>query len=281
MKYQSNKDSDLFSFLLSSLRECSKTKIRKWLKSGRICVENQKITNPNHPIKKGQWVTLNKKEEKLIGKLKVVYQDKEVIVINKPYGLLSVASKDPKEPNVHAILKHFFRPKRVYVVHRLDKNTSGLIVFALSLKSLEDLKKQLKDHLIQRTYIAIVEGEVKKQRGSWESYLYEDSQYRVHSSHNKKKGKKAVTHYQVVAKNKNYTKLLIHLETGKKNQIRVHCQEAGFPILGDKKYGSQTKWTKRLYLHAHKLSFNSSCKKKEMSFISPIPGCFKQYFPLS
>ena len=136
----------------------------------------------------------------------------------------------------------------------------------------------LEKRLIKREYRAIIEGSLNKKTGTWKSYLYEDQSFKVHSTDDASKGKRAITHYEVLASTKKYSYLRLNLESGRKNQIRVHCQDAGHPIIGDTKYGAVSDPLKRLCLHAHKLTFQHPISGKTMTFESPVPKEYSKLF---
>jgi 23S rRNA pseudouridine1911/1915/1917 synthase len=154
-------------------------------------------------------------------------------------------------------------------VHRLDQGTSGVMLFVYNEKAQGHMKKQFEEHSIVRIYLGLIEGNLPSPSGTWESNLREDDAYFVRSSPH---GEKAITHYEVVAKRKKSSLVRFALETGKKNQIRVHTSEAGHPIVGDKKYGAKTNPYKRLCLHAHFLSFEHPATGKRLAFTSPLPS---------
>lgn len=268
----------LIDCLAQMAPDSSKTTLRSWLKDGRVAVDGQTIKNGSTLIQAGQEVTVGAKT-RTVSNLKIYYEDKHCIVIEKPSGLLSVAAAFETDKTVHSLLKDHFRPNKVFVVHRLDQDTSGIMLFALSEQAYDLFKKDFETHDIERVYIGIVEGQVFPAVGTWRSYLYEDSNYVVHSTQNSTEGRLAVTHYEAIAMNKKRTLLRITLETGRKNQIRVHCQEARFPIVGDKKYGAQTNPIKRICLHAHVLGFHHPITKKWMRFESQVPDEMLQLVP--
>ena len=206
----------------------------------------------------------------------ILYEDDDLVVVEKPSGLLSVSAAFEKEETAHALLKVHFYPRKVYIVHRLDQDTSGVMLFALNEVSCEKLKAQFEAHAIERAYTAIVEGHVDKLSGTWESYQFEDKQYKVHETDEAGKGRLAITHFKTLAATKRYSLLQFRLETGRKNQIRVHCAAADHPIAGDKKYGAKTNPLKRLSLHAHLLAFQHPISRKKMHFEAPPPEPFSR-----
>ncbi len=254
--------------------DSSKATLRSWIKEGRILINEIPAQRSNDEIEDDALISLAAKPQRMPQGLKVVYQDRDVIAVEKPCGLLSVATNFETKKTVHAILKDHFRPKRVHVVHRLDQDTSGVLIFALNEPMRDQLKVIFEKHEIDRQYEAIVEGYVAEPKGRWESYLYEDAAYRVHSTQDPTGGEHAVTLFERLGILPNYTHLQLTLHTGKKNQIRVHCSDAGHPVAGDKKYGAQTDPAKRVLLHARRLSFLHPLTKKRLSFESPLPESF-------
>lgn len=266
--------SSLMDALALLFPKSSKTTLRSWIKEGRVLVDSIPVILPQHQVKVGQAIELSARKKYLPNGLSILYEDRDIIVVDKPAGLLSVASNFQKDLTVHAFLKNYYHPRRVHVVHRLDQDTSGVMLFALNEHALESLKKTFEVHDIERIYIAVVEGHFEKPTGTWRSFLFEDKTYRVHASRDESEGEEAITHYKLLQKSKKFSLLELKLETGKKNQIRVHCQEAGHAVVGDKKYGSRSNPIKRLCLHAHSLAFNHPISKRKMKFESPVPVSF-------
>ena len=273
MKYTAEQDMPLLEALTQLSPQSSKTTLRSWIKEGRIQVDQIPVTQSNWTVMQGQTVNVSQKKKFTTEGMRIIYEDRDIVVIDKPTGLLSVSTLFEKEQTAHAILKSYYR-QRIYVVHRLDQETSGVMIFAFNEIACERLKEIFEKHEIQRSYAAIVEGQMKSSSGTWHSYLYEDSQYVVHSTDHPNSGEEAITHYKTIATHKRYSWLNLTLETGRKNQIRVHCQEAGHPVVGDKKYGAQTNAIKRLALHAYLLAFQHPITKKKIRFESPVPQEF-------
>jgi len=204
-------------------------------------------------------------------------------VIKKPAGLLTVSTIHERERTVYAYLRRYLKvhsPKqKVYVVHRLDKFASGVLVFAKSEPVQSMLKHLFKRHDIQRKYWAVVEGKLEKRSGSVRSCLAPDRLGRMHSTDDKKRGKPAVTHYRVIRRLKDATALEVTLETGRRNQIRVHLSEQGHPIVGDRAYGASENPFGRLLLHAFYLGFVHPTKKTSVQFRTEPPSEFLRYLP--
>ena len=210
-------------------------------------------------------------------KLDVVYEDKDIIVINKPYNLLTISNENEKEKTlyhqVYMYLKRKNKNNKVFIVHRLDKDTSGLVVFAKS----EKVKKILQNNwdATIRHYVAVVCGQMPKDRGVIKSYLKETKTLLVYSTNDTKNGKLAITEYEKVMGNDLWTMLNINIKTGRRNQIRVQLNDIGYPLIGDRKYNpKKTDPIRRLGLHANYLSFLHPVTGKKMEFDIDIPTTF-------
>ena len=216
---------------------------------------------------------MNKKD-----KLDIIYEDREIIVVNKPSKLLTISTENEKEKTLfHKVIlyeKKKNKNNKIYIVHRLDRDTSGIVLFAKS----EKLKRKFQDNwdeLVKlREYVAVVEGQPPKNRGTVRTWLKETKTLQVYSSGRMGDGKEAITHYRKIMGNKKYTMLDITIDTGRKNQIRVHMSDMGCPIIGDKKYHSKSDPIRRMGLHANKLVIIHPLTKKEMTFECDIPNNF-------
>lgn len=279
MKYVAPFTLPLLEALALLFPQSSKNTLRSWIKDGRVQVEGIPVKNASIQVLEGQEVTVGQRKKIIGGGIKIIYEDADLVVIDKPSGLLSVSTAFEKGETAHALLKAHYRPRKIFVIHRLDQDTSGTMVFAFNQKTYEGLKDLFEVHDIQRSYTALVEGQMLSPAGTWQSYLYEDSQYVVHETEDEEYGRLAITHYRTLATSKRYSGLELTLETGRKNQIRVHCQAAGHPVVGDKKYGAQSNPLKRLCLHAHLLAFKHPISKKEIRAESPIPEEFYRLIP--
>jgi 23S rRNA pseudouridine1911/1915/1917 synthase len=281
MQINAPNDDSLINILACLSPESSKTTLRSWIKDGRVYIDDVPAKRADQPVAKDQIVSLGNKQRfaDQNKKLKILYEDRHLVAIDKPEGLLSVATAFQKEETAHALVKAYYAPKKVYVIHRIDQDTSGVMLFGLSEEGYEGLKILFEKHDIERSYCAIVEGRLEQQSGTWSSYLYEDPAYRVHSTDDPEKGKMAITNYTVDDASPYYSRLTLKLETGRKNQIRVHCQDAGHSIVGDKKYGAVSDPIKRLCLHAASLGFIHPVTDKQMRFTSPLPEEFYRLVP--
>jgi len=209
--------------------------------------------------------------------LEIVYEDRDLIVINKDAGLLTMSTPRDEQRTAQYLLTDYLRKGasrsrlRAYTVHRLDRETSGLLIFAKT----EAVQQHLKDHWkeVEKEYLTIVHGQLKEKTGTLSSYLAENEAQFVYST-SQTKGKWAETQYSVVRENKLFSELKINLLTGRKNQIRVHFAEAGHPVVGDVKYGLKDKKFERSALHARAIAFNHPHSGKRMTFEAPVPKFF-------
>jgi len=280
----------LQDFLFQALKDLKKTKIKQILKFGSVRVNGRVTTWYQHPLKPGDKIEILGKERASVERskaelgLKIPYEDDAVLVVEKPAGLLTMGTEREKEATLYFMLNEYERSKtkdesgRVYIVHRLDRDASGLIVFAKS----DAIKRTLQGHweLATKKYYAITEGTPKEKSGTIENFLREDDFKRVYSvSKNHPEAQRAVTHYRVLRENGGYALLEVTLETGRKNQIRVHLSGLGCPIMGDEKYGAKSDPFRRLALHACFLSFPHPVTGELKTFKSSLPAPFKKIFP--
>ncbi len=276
------KEMELLPFLLEALYKRGRNSVKSILARGQVQVDQVITTKYNYTLRPGQTVEIlrNKaaiRHNRLIG-LTILHEDDDLIVVQKDAGLLSVATAKEKVRTAHNQLMTYVRNKhpanRIFVVHRLDKDTSGVMMFAKNERAKHVLQNAWRYMVKERSYIAFVEGEVKKERGTVTSWLNETKAHIVYSSLNEKDGLRAVTHYKKVQSNKKFSLLEVELETGRKNQIRVHMKDIGHPIVGDKKYGSTKNTIGRLGLHAKALAFIHPKTKKHMRFEADVPHVF-------
>ena len=210
-------------------------------------------------------------------KMDIVYEDKELLVINKPAGLLTIATQKIQFRTAYHEAREYVKkqnPKnKIFIVHRLDRDTSGVLLFAKNEKLKKELQTDWNKVAYIREYLAVVEGKMQKSKGTLKSFLIEDKTHQVHSS---KKGELAITNYETLLSSKAYSLLKIRIDTGKKNQIRVQLSELGHPIIGDKKYGCTKNPMGRMGLHASLLGLK--IKDKEYLFRAKVPLEFKKMF---
>jgi 23S rRNA pseudouridine1911/1915/1917 synthase len=255
------------------------------LSQGRVTVNGIPCSNSSHEIHLGDALEIGPRRirTKLPDGLEIHYEDNDLLVIHKPSGLLTVATPHERERTAYAHLRRHLKehnPKqKLYVVHRLDKFASGVLVFAKSQRVQFALKDLFSRHDIERKYWAIVEGNMEKPSGTIRSYLAQDRSLRMHSTKDKKQGKAAVTHFRVLRRLREVTTLEVTLETGRRNQIRVHLSEKGHPIVGDRAYGSTQNPLGRLGLHAFQLGFVHPTQRTPMQFRADPPPEFLRYLP--
>lgn len=276
---------ELMKFLLIKITGKGRNHVKALLSRGQVSVDGNIETQYNHPLEVGQQVVINRTEsrnEEQIRGLTILYEDSDLIVIDKQAGLLSIASSKEKEETAYRFLMEHVRKSnprnRVFVLHRLDRDTSGVMMYAKSEKVQQVLQNSWKDSVPDRKYIALVEGSVDKAEGTITSWLKESKTLKMYSSPTPNGGQKAVTHFKVLQKTRAYSLLEIRLESGRKNQIRVHMQDIGHSIVGDKKYGSIQNSIGRLGLHALLIAFHHPTSGKLMSFETEIPEKFLRVF---
>ena len=285
VSFKVTEDAVLMDFLKTKMPHKSRNKIKSLLSNKQVLVEGHPVSQFNFPLSPGQKVEIGSNRilpEQKFREYTIVYEDQHLIVIDKMAGLLSMATENEKRNTAYSLLsmhvKKQDKANKIFIVHRLDRETSGLMLFAKSEPVKMKLQEFWTETVIDRTYIAVVEGMVEKQEGTISSYLSEDKVFKMHSSQTPKDGKKAVTHYSVLKKNEAYSLLQVNLETGRKNQIRIHMKEMGHPVAGDKKYGATTNPMKRLGLHAMKITFIHPVTEQKMNFESKIPRVFRRLF---
>ncbi len=278
-------DTELLVFLLTNIKKRSRNDIKTLLRDKQIYVDNQPITQFNHTLKPEQVVEVKWKkapEEQKYRGLNIIFEDQYLIVIEKQAGVLSIATEKQKDNTAYSTLSSHVKKQdprnRIFVVHRLDRETSGLMMFAKSEKIQKLLQESWNATIEERTYLAVVEGYVEKKQDTITSYLVESKALVVYSSKNPEVGQQAITHYEVLRSNKNFSLLKVNLETGRKNQIRVHAKDIGHSVVGDEKYGAKTDPIKRLGLHAWVLAFKHPITKKDLRFESEMPSKFTILF---
>ncbi|WP_042164206.1 RluA family pseudouridine synthase [Paenibacillus gorillae] len=283
-KYQVNEEAELLSFLITHLNQ-GRNSIKSLLARGQVFVGERAETKYNYLLKPGQVVTIRKEgtaETVPLAGLVILHEDDDLIIVNKDSGLLSIASDKEADLTAYRQLTAHVRvndPKsRIFVVHRLDRDTSGVMMFAKSEAVQQKLQTNWQEIVKERSYVALVEGTVKKNEGTIKSWLKETSTLRMYSSERPNDGQLAVTHYKLLQAGRQFSLLEVHLETGRKNQIRVHMEDIGHPVVGDKKYGSKTKPIPRLGLHARVLAFEHPSSGKLMRFDTGIPKLFNSPF---
>ena len=282
-RLRAEQPAELMTFLMEKLPGQSRNNIKSLLTHRQVKVEGQVVSQYNHLLKPGQEVLVNwalvrdKEAEK---SFRIIYEDADIIVIDKPAGLLTIATDAEKERTAYHQLTDYVQiqnpDQRIFIVHRLDRDTSGVMLFARN----EGVKKMFQDNwkelMIERAYIAVVEGRLDKKEGTVKSWLLETKTKLMYSSARPGAGLEAITHYKVLMDSSRYSLLEIRLETGRKNQIRVHMQDMGHSIIGDKKYGAKTNPIGRLGLHASILAFRHPVTNEMMRFETEVPKKFSR-----
>ena len=276
-------ESGLLEFLLANCKGDSRSKIKANLKYKQVSVDGKPVTQFDYRLKKGQIVTVGKYKPEYKPNLSpdmpdIVYEDDSIIVIDKPAGLLAVATDDEKTSTAYRAVMEYVQRKnknsRIFIVHRLDRDTSGLLLFAKN----DEIKYYLQDNwdsiVSYRGYCALAEGIFEEKSGRIESWLRETDSHFVYSARNKGDGKHSITNYEVKREGRNYSLVAVNIETGRKNQIRVHLSEMGHPIAGDKKYGAETNPIRRLGLHADRLVIKLPYMDEELDLKLPVPKKF-------
>lgn len=284
-EYPVNKPCELLEFLLETLKGQSRNSIKSILTNHRVSVDGAPISQYNFKLAKGDVVIISKTpiHKKTRSNLPIIFENDEIIVINKPSGLLSIASDKEKGSTAYRMLTDYVQQKdkhnRIYVVHRLDEDTSGVLMVAKNEKLRDALQDKWNDLVSSRGYYAIVDGKLDKKSGTLTSYLKKNAQNMMYSSKKAGDGQYAVTHYKVITENENYSFLDVHIDSGRKNQIRVHLGDIGHNVIGDDKYGNPTNPIKRLGLHAYELVLTHPFTNKVMKFKAPVPKEFETLFP--
>jgi 23S rRNA pseudouridine1911/1915/1917 synthase len=284
-EYPVQEETELLLFLLKHLNE-GRNSVKSILARGQVSIGGRVVTTYNYPLRTGMTVTVSKEKiadrPPLIG-LQILHEDDDIIVVLKEAGLLSIASdKDPNELTAYRQLMEHVRSEnsrsRIFIVHRLDRDTSGVMMFAKSEEVQQKLQHTWQDSVRERTYVALVEGKVKKPEGTISTWLKESKTMKMYSSPYPNDGQHAVTHYRTIQGNASYTLLEVELETGRKNQIRAHMEEIGHPVVGDKKYGARSSPIGRMGLHAQVLSFIHPRTEQPMRFQADVPKLFLRVF---
>ncbi|MCX6994733.1 MAG: RluA family pseudouridine synthase [Chlamydiae bacterium] len=260
----------LIDILKERFPDMKRSSLLQLLSQERVSYEGFIITAPQRVITKPSQVDVGPRLQFLHKNVKILFSDNNLIVVEKPAGLLSVETDTSLRQSLHAVLKEEYHPHLIYVVHRLDRDVSGIMLYAKNQKAFASLKKQLTERSLKREYGALVSGLMQEESGTWESYLVEDLNLNVRSTNYG--GELARTHYNVIRRGSKSTLLKIELDTGRKHQIRVHCKEAGHPLMGDKRYEGYE--ADRLMLHATKLTFIHPTTEKKMFFTRPLPESF-------
>ena len=267
----------LIEFLKKMFSNLSKNSVKSLLHNEKVFVNGNMTTKYNYELNIGDVVEIR---EKVAKNIDIIYEDKDIIVINKPSGLLTVATEKEKNKTAYHLVMEYLKKKnknnRIFIIHRLDKDTSGIIMFAKNERAKHLYQDNWNDIVKKRCYYAVIDGKMENKEGTIKSYLKENGNM-VYSVKDRS-GKLAITEYKVLKERKNISLLDINLKTGRKNQIRVHMKENKTPILGDLKYGEKSKLINRLALHAYKLELINPVTKKLLIFEASMPNEIKTLF---
>ncbi len=286
--YSVKEPAELMQFLMTKVSGISRTRAKELLSQRMVYVDKEIVTQYNHQLKPGQLVQISKNRHVHTLRsrwVRLVYEDAFIIVVEKKEGILTNALPGDRRENVKAILDEYVKRQSkgfsVHTVHRLDKGTSGILLFAKRRDIQKTFTDNWKDIVTDRRYIAVVQGEMEKDSGTVTSWLTDNKMFVTYSSVIDNGGKYAVTNYRTLKRKNGYSLVELKLETGRKNQIRVHMQDLHHPIVGDYKYGStvedyaeRSNPVGRICLHAFRLAFHHPITGEFLKFETPYPGAF-------
>lgn len=272
----------LIDILTYELKDLTKKKIKSFLRYDMVYVNGKIVKLPNYKVIEGDIVKVYFSKKNILDiDIKVLYEDKDIIVVDKPTNLLTISNENEKDLTLFRLVSEHIKKEnkknRLFVVHRLDKDTSGVVLFSKNLKLKEEMQKNWNDIVRLREYKAIAHGKVPKEMHV-KSYLSMNHFKRMYETKNKEKGKLAISNFYNKKYKNGLSFLEIDIETGRRNQIRVHLSDKGYPIVGDKVYGKNSDLDKRsrLMLHASKLELLDPRTKKVISFEAELPKEFKK-----
>ena len=281
--YVVNDEAPLLEWLIANIKG-SRSKIKATLQGRGIKVNGKCVTQFDFPLQKGMKIAVSqtKKNDQFKSRyVKLVYEDRWLVVVEKNIGILSMAAGH-KSLNVKSVLDNYFQKTgqkcRAHVVHRLDRDTSGLMVYAKDMETEQIFEHNWHEIVYDRRYVAVVSGEVAENEGTIANWLKDNKAYVTYSSPVDNGGKYAVTHFRVLDRTTEHSLVEYQLETGRKNQIRVHSADMGHPVCGDTKYGNGDDPIHRLCLHACVLCFWHPITRERMEFDTPVPTSFRQIF---
>jgi 23S rRNA pseudouridine1911/1915/1917 synthase len=279
MKLIVKKESELLEYLYENL-DMPKKRVKQYLTHGAIYVNNNRVKQYNYKVVPGMNIMIDtESKNKKTLPFEVLFEDEHIIVVNKPSGLLTIATAKEKERTLYHIVREYLVSKdkhaKVFIVHRLDKDTSGIVVLAKDEKTKNQLQENWNEYVSLREYAAVVHGHLKESSGRVVQNLLETKTNLVYVSRGNE-GKEAITNYKVIKESEKYSLVSVNIETGRKNQIRVAFQTLRHPIVGDKKYGEKADKETRLYLHANRLKMYYPVLKKDILFETANPQEFKK-----
>lgn len=282
--YTVEEDAQLLDWLIANLKGLSRNKVKDTLHGRGIKVNGKIVTQFDYPLTRGMKLSVSKSKKNDTFKsryVNLVYEDPYLVVIEKKPGILSMAAGH-KSLNVKTVLDDYFRQTKqrctAHVVHRLDRDTSGLMVYAKDMQTEQTLEHEWHNIVYDRRYVAVVSGEMEEDEGTIANWLKDNKAYVTYSSPVDNGGKYAVTHFHVLDRTTEHSLVEYKLETGRKNQIRVHSADMNHPVCGDVKYGNGDDPIHRLCLHAYMLHFFHPVTRARMEFETPIPSQFRMLF---
>lgn len=286
--YTADKDSTLLQYLYEILAGQSRSSVKAFLTHGQITVNGQSTTAYDHPVRKGDRISIlekgvmvRKRGGEKDGRVKIVFEDAWLLVVDKRSGILSMSTGKEGEVTAYSLMSDYVKrmhgkQAKVFIVHRIDRETSGLIIFAKDEKTKMKLQENWNDSVLERKYCAILEGHPSQHEGTVHSWLKENPKsLKVTSSPEDNGGKESVTHFRILSEGRSYSLAEFELETGRKHQIRVHAASLGCPVTGDRKYGARENPMGRIALHARSIVFRHPVSGKTMSFDTGLPNAFK------
>lgn len=293
MRYRYNKANDpsytvkepmeLYTCLTKMMPGKSRTSLKALLSNKMVQVNEKIISQYNFLLHAEDFVVISsRKGPNILKGIQIIYEDDEIIAIDKKSGILSVPTPTEKRNTAHTVLTEYVqrtdKHQKIYIVHRLDHYTSGVMIFVKNEKLQLALRNNWAEQVEERIYIAVIEGQPEKKVDKIISWLKENKTFEMYSSEDKTEGKKAITHYKIIKSTGNYSLAEVSIDTGRKNQIRVHFNDMEHPVAGDRKYGAKTDPCGRLMLHAKTLKFKHPFTGKEYKFTSEVPKNFVKLF---
>ncbi|MBR4389326.1 MAG: RluA family pseudouridine synthase [Prevotella sp.] len=282
--YVVEQEAPLLAWLIDHVKSLSKNKMKATLQGRGIKVNGKVVTQFDFPLKPGMKIAVSKTKRNDIFKsryVKIVYEDRYLVVVEKKEGILSMAAGH-KSLNVKSVLDDYFKKSKqrctAHVVHRLDRDTSGLMIYAKDMQTEQTLEHEWHDLVYDRRYVAVVSGEMEEDGGTIANWLKDNKAYVAYSSPVDNGGKYAVTHFHTLQRTTDHSLVEFSLETGRKNQIRVHTADMGHPVCGDIKYGNGDDPLHRLCLHAYVLCFFHPVTHERIEFQTQIPTSFRSLF---
>ncbi|MBJ2183142.1 MAG: RluA family pseudouridine synthase [Muribaculaceae bacterium] len=283
LTFRTDAECRLLDFLFSAMPDRKRTTVKDYLKHRQVMAGGVVTTQWDTPLAPDTEVKVNTSREFQTfsnPRLKIVYEDDDIIVVNKGYGLLSVGTDSKRDGTAYSLLRDYVKRvdprQKLFIVHRLDQHTSGLMMFAKTPEAKETMQHNWNNMVLERRYVAVVEGGAPEPaEGMVRSLLAENSEHVVYVTTDPAIGREALTEYRTLAARGNYALVELQLATGRKNQIRVHMKQLGRPIAGDRKYGATTSPIHRLALHARTLRFVHPRTRRDMNFSTPVPAAFK------